>query len=194
MPRIAWIEDAEAQGELASYLAGVRTSTGKPLQDVLRTMTLRPDFLVPMREAIRSLNSNEGALTRAQREMIVSQVAALTRCHYCLVNHTAALESYGEPYDETARSLRAGALDLALLTPAERLLLEFVDRLTRNAHAITDEQVQGLRDMGWTDAQIAETVYVGAVSNMIVRLADAFGLELPEEQASADFPAVEEGR
>lgn len=80
---------------------------------------------------------------------------------------------------ETAVALRAGNLDLATITPAERLLLEFVETLTRHAYKITDEQVQGLRDVGWSDAQIAEVVYDGALFNLFVRLADAFDIHPP---------------
>ena len=82
----------------------------------------------------------------------------------------------GERYVETAQALRDGDLDRAPVTPAERLLLEFVGTLTRHAYRITDKQVQGLRDAGWTDAQIAETVYDGALFNLFVRLADAFDI------------------
>lgn len=85
----------------------------------------------------------------------------------------------GEEYAETAQALRDGDLDRAPITPAERLLLEFVGTLTRHAYRITDEQVQGLRDAGWTDAQIAEAVYDGALFNLFVRLADAFGIHPP---------------
>lgn len=86
----------------------------------------------------------------------------------------------GEQYTETAQALRAGNLDLATITPAERLLLEFVGTLTHHAYRITDNQVQGLRDVGWTDAQIAEAVYDGALFNLFVRLADAFDIHPPE--------------
>ena len=82
----------------------------------------------------------------------------------------------GEQYVETAQALRDGDLDRAPITPAERLLLEFVGTLTRHAYRITDEQVQGLRDAGWTDPQIAEAVYDGALFNLFVRLADAFDI------------------
>ncbi|MBX3058544.1 MAG: hypothetical protein KF770_18935 [Anaerolineae bacterium] len=85
----------------------------------------------------------------------------------------------GEQYVDTAVALRAGNLDLATITPAERLLLEFVETLTRHAYKITDEQVQGLRDVGWSDAQIAEAVYDGALFNLFVRLADAFDIHPP---------------
>jgi alkylhydroperoxidase family enzyme len=82
----------------------------------------------------------------------------------------------GEEHVETARAIRAGDLDQARLPPAERLLLEFVGTLTRHAYRITDAQVQGLRDVGWSDAQIAEAVYDGALFNLFVRIADAFGI------------------
>ena len=82
----------------------------------------------------------------------------------------------GEQYSETAKALRKGDLDQAPITPAERLLLEFVATLTRHAYRITDEQVQALRDIGWTDAQIAEAVYDAAFFNMAVRLTDAFDI------------------
>ena len=65
----------------------------------------------------------------------------------------------GEQYSKAAAALRDGDLDAADLTAKHRLLLEFVETLTRHAYRITDEQVQRLRDAGWTDAQIAEAVY-----------------------------------
>ena len=85
----------------------------------------------------------------------------------------------GEQYTEVVRALRDGDLDRAPITPAERLLLEFVGTLTRHASRITDEQVQALRDAGWTDPQIAEAVYDGALFNLFVRLADAFDIHPP---------------
>ena len=85
----------------------------------------------------------------------------------------------GEEFTEIARALRDGDLDRAPVSPAERLLLELVGTLTKHAYRITDEQVQALRNVGWTDAQIAEAVYVGALFNMFVRLADAFDIHPP---------------
>ena len=96
----------------------------------------------------------------------------------------------GEHYAETVEALRAGDLDRAPITPAERLLLEFVGTLTRHAYRITDEEVQGLREAGWTDPQIAEAVYVGALFNMFVRIADAFDIRPPEFMEPEGIPAA----
>lgn len=80
MPRIAWIEDADATGPLAEIYARLRQTSGG-VADIARTMSQRPDFMAAILDASR-LHFSDGALTRAQHEMIASYVAALTRCHY----------------------------------------------------------------------------------------------------------------
>lgn len=85
----------------------------------------------------------------------------------------------GEEYSELGQALRDGRFDDLPLSEAERLLLDFVGTLTRHAYRITDEQVEGLRQVGWTDEQIAEAVYDGALFNLLVRLADAFDIHPP---------------
>jgi len=96
----------------------------------------------------------------------------------------------GKQYTEIANALRDGDLDRAPVSPAERLLLEFAGTLTRHAYRITDDQVQGLRDAGWSDAQIAEAVYIGALFNMFVRLADAFDIHPPAVMDPDGVPAA----
>ena len=96
----------------------------------------------------------------------------------------------GAQFSDVAKALREGDLERAPVSPAERLLLEFVGTLTRHAYRITDEQVQGLRDVGWTDAQIAEAVYDGALFNLFVRLADAFDIHPPAIMDLDGVPAA----
>jgi alkylhydroperoxidase family enzyme len=94
----------------------------------------------------------------------------------------------GEEYTQAATALRSGDLDAAGLSTAERLLLEFVGTLTKHAYRITDAQVQALREAGWSDAQIAEAVYDGALFNLFVRLADAFDIHPPADMDPAGVP------
>ncbi len=83
MPRIAWVEDDDAQGELADLFAEIRAHhpTGQ-VPPILRVMSLRPDFLAAVNRAANELHFTDGALSRAQHEMIASYVAAINRCHY----------------------------------------------------------------------------------------------------------------
>ena len=85
----------------------------------------------------------------------------------------------GETYSRTAEALRNGDVDAAGLDSRHRVLLDFVETITRHAYRVTDEQVQELRAAGWTDEQIAEAAYVAALFNLFTRLADTFGIEPP---------------
>ncbi len=83
MPRIAWIDDDDATGPLADLYASARENspTGQ-VPDIYRTMSRRPDFLAGIIDAAQMHFSSDGALSRAQHEMIASYVSALNRCHY----------------------------------------------------------------------------------------------------------------
>ena len=70
----------------------------------------------------------------------------------------------------------AGKLDEAGLTAAERTLLDYVEKVTNAAPRTTHEDVQKLRDSGWSEDQIAEAVYVTAMFAFFNRVADAFGV------------------
>jgi alkylhydroperoxidase family enzyme len=74
------------------------------------------------------------------------------------------------------RAIAEGKLDEAGLNTAERALLDYVTRITEAAYRTTAEDVQVLRDYGWTEPQIAEAVYITAMFAFFNRVADAFGI------------------
>lgn len=80
---------------------------------------------------------------------------------------------------DVTESLRRRDIENAPVTPAERALLRFVKLVTEHAYRTTADDTQTLRDAGWTDAQIAEAVYITALFAFFNRVADAFGLEDP---------------
>ena len=96
----------------------------------------------------------------------------------------------GKQFEGVADALRDGDLDSAGLAPPERLLLEFAGTISGAAHRVTDEQVQGLREVGWTDEQIAEAAYVAALFSLFVRLADTFGIEPPAAYEPTGIPGA----
>ncbi len=69
-----------------------------------------------------------------------------------------------------------GRMDDGGLTAAERTLMDYVKLITEASHRSTAEDVQKLRDAGWTENQIAEAVYVTAMFAFFNRVADSFGI------------------
>jgi len=62
------------------------------------------------------------------------------------------------------------------LIAKERILLDYVCKLSRTPGEMTRADVDGLRAAGWSDPQIVATVHVTAFFAYMNRVAEAFGL------------------
>jgi hypothetical protein len=80
--RIKMVPESEAKGALADLYATARANSPIGiLAPILQTMSLRPDFLAAI-QAASVMHFTDGALSRAQHEMIASYVSAINRCRY----------------------------------------------------------------------------------------------------------------
>lgn len=77
------------------------------------------------------------------------------------------------------QALSRADLEEARLNTAEHALMELVRKVTLEAYKTTNDEVERLRSLGWTDPQIAEAVYIAALFAFFNRVADAFGLDDP---------------
>jgi len=84
---------------------------------------------------------------------------------------------------ELADHLERKGWEDAPLTPAERELCAFAERLTRSPGAMKREDLESLRRAGWSDREIHDAVQVIAYFNYINRMADALGVDLEEWMA-----------
>jgi alkylhydroperoxidase family enzyme len=89
---------------------------------------------------------------------------------------------------ETVAAIRRADLDHASIAADERVLLGLVKLLTQHAYRCQDEDVEKVRQAGWTDPQIAEAVYITAMFAFFNRVADAFGLEDPHYELMSQPP------
>jgi uncharacterized peroxidase-related enzyme len=64
----------------------------------------------------------------------------------------------------------------AHLSERERVLLDYVWKLSRSPGDMTQADIEGLRAQGWSDPQIVATVHVTAFFAYMNRVAEAFGL------------------
>lgn len=73
----------------------------------------------------------------------------------------------------------------AALSPQDRAMLDYAVKLTLHPSAMTRDDVQGLRDVGFDDDAIHEIVQIAALFNYYDRLADGMGIE-PEPDWKRD--------
>jgi hypothetical protein len=84
MPRIAWVEDEDATGELARIYA--QWKADHPGRDrmpgIMKCFSQRPDFLRDVIGFSYRLHFDDGHLLRRTKEMIATFVSGLNRCPY----------------------------------------------------------------------------------------------------------------
>ncbi len=68
------------------------------------------------------------------------------------------------------------------LTEAERVMLEWVEKLTVAPATCVEADIEAMRGVGWTDRDVLDIAQVCAYFNMRVRIVDGLGLEVDEWQ------------
>lgn len=69
----------------------------------------------------------------------------------------------------------------ARLDEKDLAMLEYAEKMTLQPSEVTEKDVQGLREVGWTDREILDIAAVISYRNFITRMADALGVELTED-------------
>jgi hypothetical protein len=83
MPRIHWVEEREATGDVAAAYREYMQQRGRDyVPDILKCFSARPDFFRQVIEFSDTVHFSEGHLSRRVKEMIATCVSALNRCPY----------------------------------------------------------------------------------------------------------------
>jgi alkylhydroperoxidase family enzyme len=64
----------------------------------------------------------------------------------------------------------------APVSPAEHAMLDYIDRMTKDAVQLGPEDLAALREHGFNDTAILQMTLIGAWFNYINRVADALGI------------------
>lgn len=67
-------------------------------------------------------------------------------------------------------------LESSSLSPEEKVLLRFVENVNNEPHSISQKDIQGLHQAGWSDEQIYYAMTVCALFNFYNRWVDAAGV------------------
>jgi hypothetical protein len=82
MPRIRWVEEGEATGDLAEIYRAILEKGRPRVPGILKCFSLRPDFLQDVIQFSERVHFSDGHLNRRTKEMIATYVSGLNRCPY----------------------------------------------------------------------------------------------------------------
>ena len=174
---LAGVPEKEATGDVAASYEHFRVRFGRPsVPGILQCFATHPSLLQHMMDMAEDLIFSDGHLGRRTKELIATLISSRNECPYCADSHGFFLRTHGGSTDDLQGAL-SGNIDASAVSEEDHALLAFVCKVNEQSSAIQPSDIETLRRIGWSDAQIAEAIHVTSLFATYNRVANAFGLE-----------------
>lgn len=175
MSRISLLCAQDTPGERQQLLTQIHSAFGAT-PAMFRAVAHSPAALKSMWGSFGALSA--GSIPAPLSEQIAVAVAERNACHYCLAAHTLLGRKAGASAEEMAAAQRGESADARTAAA-----LRFALRLVEARGQVGADEVQALRDAGFTDEQLVEIVAHVALNLFTNYVNLAFDVPV-------DFPAV----
>ena len=129
----------------------------------------RPDVYAAWGRLRESIVAN---MDRRRYELATLAAARRLRSSYCCLAHgKILLDDFGDPVREIALDHRAAGLD-----DVDVAVMDLADQVANDATSIGDSDLQRLRDLGLTDAEIMDVVLAASLRCFFSKTLDALGV------------------
>jgi uncharacterized peroxidase-related enzyme len=122
----------------------------------------------------------KGSLSAQTRERIALAVAQINGCNYCLAAHNYLGTNLAKLSKTEIEAARRGTSSDAKAAVA----VNFAVKITNNRGAVSDSDLQAVRDAGYSDAEIVEIIGNVALNTLTNYINEVLGTEI-------DFPIVD---
>ena len=161
----------QAGGDVHAMYARIEAAVGY-VPNYAKLFSHRPQVMATWAAFLASIRGN---MDPRRYELVTLAAARALQCSYCMLAHGAVLRRDFYSAEQLIEITRDSAA--SDLTPAEVAMMAFVDKLTRDATAMTRADVQGLLDRGFTDAEIFDITAAASARCFFSKLLDALGAE-----------------
>lgn len=172
MSRISRLERSEVSTDLQSLYDRAFTQRGN-VPNMFRVMAHRPEIFSTMMAHFAAV-LNTGTVSTKLKELIIVRTSQMNQTPYCLASHTILARNLGWT-DEQLAHLSEWS-ERGDFTPAEKAALRLAETVTRDAHAVTDEQFAELR-AHYSEGEIVELLCAIGLFNYFNRFNDALRME-----------------
>ena len=172
MARISKVERNAVSVETAALFDKVFAQRGN-VPNMFRVMAHRPEIFSTMQAHFAAV-LNTGTVPTKLKELIIVRTSQVNETPYCLASHTKLARKLGWNDDQLAHL--ADWATRSDFTPAEKAALRLAETVTRNAHALTDEQFAELRSH-YSEGEIVELLCAIGLFNYFNRFNDALQME-----------------
>jgi uncharacterized peroxidase-related enzyme len=168
---IQTVSEAEAEGKLREIYEGDRKNLGY-VPNHAKVFSLRPEVLEAWRAFQGSIRKN---LRLRPYELVTLAAAMALKCRYCLLAHGAILIKNGVSVDQL-RKILINFYD-AGLERTEVLMMDFAQKIIRNANEISQTDIDSLHEVDLKDVEILDITLTATMRSFASKTFDALGAE-----------------
>ncbi|HTX76504.1 MAG TPA: carboxymuconolactone decarboxylase family protein [Terracidiphilus sp.] len=172
MSRISRLDRSQVSPDLATLFDKVFAQRGN-VPNMFRVMAHRPEIFSTMQAHFAAV-LNTGTVSTKLKELIIVRTSQVNDTPYCLASHTILARNLGWSDDQLSNL--SDWRDRSDFTPAEKAALRLAETVTRDAHAVTDEQYAELRDY-YSEGEVVELLCAIGLFNYFNRFNNALGME-----------------
>ncbi len=178
------IDPADATGELAELYQQEIASMGF-VMEATKCWSARPDIILPMEKLIQQIRDGF-SLGLLEFRLITFVAAQHVPSSYCSHVYFRALSQVlgREQTLSIHRDFRKAGLSEQRVE-----MLAYTEQICRDASRITQADIQRLRDVGFSDLNIADIALAASFRNFLSRYFDAVGA-MPEEPFLDQDPII----
>lgn len=179
MAWINWIEESQAEGELKEHYEYLKKSRGK-VSNIMKVQSLNPDAMKAHLDLYMKIMFGKSKLTRVQREMIATLVSKTNNCHYCVLHHGEALKNIAK--NEKLLDELLSNYEKAKISQKDKAMLHYAMKLTNSPADVKKEDIELLRNAGFSDKAILNINLVTSYFNFVNRIALGLGVPYSEDE------------
>ncbi len=184
------MDRSEVTSEMAALYDKAYAQRGN-VPNMFRVMAHRPEIFSTMQAHFGAV-LNTGTVPTKLKELIIVRTSQVNATPYCLASHTILARNLGWNDEQLAHLADWPHRDD--FTPAEKAALQLAETVTRDAHAVSDEQFAELRSF-YSEGEVVELLCAIGLFNYFNRFNNALKVEptkpgeggcvAPEEKAAA---------
>jgi uncharacterized peroxidase-related enzyme len=172
MSRISRLDRNQVTPDLAALFDKVFAQRGN-VPNMFRVMAHRPEIFATMQAHFGAV-LNTGTVSTKLKELIIVRTSQVNDTPYCLASHTILARGLGWSDDQLNHLAEWSKRDD--FTPAEKAAIRLAETVTRDAHAVTDEQFAELRNH-YSEGEIVELLCAIGLFNYFNRFNNALQME-----------------
>src|SRR5271166_1262533 len=172
MSRISRLDRSEVTPDLQASFDKVLAQRGN-VPNMFRVMAHRPEIFATMQAHFGAV-LNTGTVSTRLKELIIVRTSQVNVTPYCLASHTILARNLGWNDDQLANL--ADWPQREDFSPAEKAALQLAETVTRDAHAVTDQQFAELRGF-YSEGEIVELLCAIGLFNYFNRFNNALKME-----------------